>query len=587
MFAASRAALSSHGAVTPTATSWAGSEPAESDTDEDSYDEDPATPDIERPPRAWQAVTSMADGIPPSPQMNPQSESIFWERTNAPPARRRFLPLSLDFGRGNVFWGLQRTRRRSALSQYGSLERLPSRSPSSMRSSQPGPGSALRPVGYRSRGMDRRGESMETLPIVPSPSCGASHHGWSNAFQPSYQAIDELLGSWWRRSFVLVALPVALVLLWCGVPFPASDRHDPDALRANFWFFLFWYFGCYVAVALTFITQLFTLYRLNWWPKSFGAKWSYALFWGLSLCCGVAIYAYNSRGGWAPRTGVRDDQREWELKTEWVLLTFATMAMPALVCLIGLRRSGRQRYRYPVSDTQRTFAAADAKWHIPASYRRYLWFITTLGISLWTFVAGQGYAILFMSTLPHTSAEGTLYVAFWMATVHVLGAAVQWIMNEKVRSRALLFAFKYYYFIVYFIFYRNLFARLRSFDQFAIVQLLSSTWVCAWYPLCMSRGWLRVLNYFNSRPASYKMHVEKVSLYFYLRNTAQHTTMLAFLGWLSILHFGINQPLYPFFAFDDKDPYTYRLTMLGSLAIWASEILSNFVTVTVRALPSR
>lgn len=83
---------------------------------------------------------------------------------------------------------------------------------------------------------------------------------------------------------------------------------------------------------------------------------------------------------------------------------------------------------------------------------------------------------------------------------------------------------------------------------------------------------------------------------FYLRNLAQNTTMLAFLGWVSILHFGTNQresqyvalvfrtvhpplaDLYPFFAFDDKrDPYNYQLTMLGSLAIWGSELLSSFI----------
>jgi hypothetical protein len=81
--------------------------------------------------------------------------------------------------------------------------------------------------------------------------------------------------------------------------------------------------------------------------------------------------------------------------------------------------------------------------------------------------------------------------------------------------------------------------------------------------------------------------------------------MLAFLGWVSILHFGPNQSecsrggwqlikilmatyllishlnpldMYPFFAFADKrDPYNYQLTMLGSLAIWASELMSSFV----------
>ena len=80
------------------------------------------------------------------------------------------------------------------------------------------------------------------------------------------------------------------------------------------------------------------------------------------------------------------------------------------------------------------------------------------------------------------------------------------------------------------------------------------------------------------------MHVKKISLYFYLRTIAQHTTMLAFLGWLSLLHFGINQPLYPFFAFDDDDSYNYRLTIIGSLAIWASEMASNFLTTLVRLL---
>ena len=208
----------------------------------------------------------------------------------------------------------------------------------------------------------------------------------------------------------------------------------------------------------------------------------------------------------------------------------------------------------------------------------------SLGLSLVTLLAGQVYTIVFMRTLPHSGADGTLYVAFWMLTVHILSALVQWIMSEKVRSRALLFAFKFYYFLVYFIFYRNLFARLRSFDQFALVQLLSSTWVCLWYPFCMSQTWLRTLNLSSSRPISHDTHVKKISLYFYLRTVAQHTTMLAFLGWLSLLHFGINQPLYPFFAFDDDDSYNYRLTIIGSLAIWASEMASNFLTTLVRML---
>lgn len=41
--------------------------------------------------------------------------------------------------------------------------------------------------------------------------------------------------------------------------------------------------------------------------------------------------------------------------------------------------------------------------------------------------------------------------------------------------------------------------------------------------------------------------------------------------------------MYPFFAFADKgDPYNYHLTMLGSMAIWASELASSFVARQVR-----
>lgn len=98
--------------------------------------------------------------------------------------------------------------------------------------------------------------------------------------------------------------------------------------------------------------------------------------------------------------------------------------------------------------------------------------------------------------------------------------------------------------MVYFIFYRNLFARLRSFDQFALVQLVSSLWVCIWYPLTMSHTWFQLTNKLISRRVSWEEHQERIALFFYLRNLVQHTTMAAFIGWLSVLHFGINQRAY-------------------------------------------
>lgn len=54
--------------------------------------------------------------------------------------------------------------------------------------------------------------------------------------------------------------------------------------------------------------------------------------------------------------------------------------------------------------------------------------------------------------------------------------------------------------------------------------------------------------------------------------------VVGFLGWLTILHYGPNQQLYPFFAFDSPvDPYTYKLTLVASSVIWASELVSSFL----------
>ncbi|KAJ1029091.1 hypothetical protein NDA18_002719 [Ustilago nuda] len=407
--------------------------------------------------------------------------------------------------------------------------------------------------------------------------------------------------------------------------YPIGDG-DRLIVDANFWFFLIFYYGIYVGVALIYITQLFGLYRLNWWPAALGAKTSYAFFWIGSLVAGWILHELNPLGTetrhgaklhhhhlhqqadsqqrglmsslslpsaaklqqWstmvttsmvdAGKPTIDDADIQWQRKTLWVGLAFATMAMPALVCFIGLRRSGRQTYRHSLTDHQKTFLERQLNRRIPSSYIRFLWFMSTIGLSLFALIAGQGYASVYLSTLPHTGLDGVAYVSFWTLTVNGLALVSHWILEDKVRSRALVFAFKYYYFLVYFIFYRNLFARLRSFDQFALVQLLSSFWVCIWYPLSMSGLCHRIIQYFNPQPRSWEEYVESVGLAFYLRNLAQNTTMLAFLGWVSILHFGSNQSIYPFFAYDNKhDPYNYQLTMLGSLAIWGSELLSSFV----------
>ncbi|KAK0525635.1 hypothetical protein OC842_005446 [Tilletia horrida] len=448
-----------------------------------------------------------------------------------------------------------------------------------------------------------------------SADTGQRRISWTRTlFRPTRDQVERWLDSWLKRWSVLAIIPALVVWIWCAVPFPHSDPDsvgapwgDPKmsawtiasnsrpsaphlptappsapaaAVDANFVFFLLFYYGIYVAVALIYVTQLFSLYRLNWWPAALGARTSYTFFWASTLVVGWAIHRWDPFGTEERHRKHRGegDDIQWQRKTLWVMLAFVAMAMPAVVCLTGLRRSGRQAYRHSLTDMQKTFLERQLTMRIPSSYIRFLWFIASISLALLALLAGQGYASVYLSTLPHTSLEGTAYVTFWMTTVNCMALASHWILEEKVRSRALVFVFKYYYFLVYFIFYRNLFARLRSFDQFALIQLLSSFWVCIWYPFSMSGFCHRIVQYFNPEPKSWEEYVESVGLAFYLRNLAQNTTMLAFLGWVSILHFGNNQQLYPFFAFADKnDPYNYQLTMLGSLAIWASELLSSFV----------
>lgn len=444
---------------------------------------------------------------------------------------------------GNVFWGFHRrssqrapAQTRAAYGAMGSSQARPRRWWGRERTT------ALHPVGYRNIAQET-GESIDAVPSLPQAQARSV---WENAFRPTGGAIESVLDSWPRRNFVLIVVPVILVLVWCAMPFPKSHPHQHHGdkrarVDANFFFFLFWFYGLYVAVALIYITQLFTLYRLNWWPKALGAKTSYAFFWSLSLLCGYLIHRENPLGRRHGEHEVFDDPSvQLQLKIEWVLLAFATMAMPACVCFVGLRRSGRHR----AHGVQRAFAPDTPHARIPSSYRRFLWFVSAMGIALITLLLGQAYATAYLVTLPHTGIDGTFYVVVWMLTVHLLSASTQWLMVEKVRSRTLLFVFKYYYFMVYFIFYRNLFARLRSFDQFALVQLVSSLWVCIWYPLTMSRAWFRLTNKLISRRVSWEEHQERIALFFYLRNLVQHTTMAAFIGWVSVLHFGVNQRAY-------------------------------------------
>lgn len=82
---------------------------------------------------------------------------------------------------------------------------------------------------------------------------------------------------------------------------------------------------------------------------------------------------------------------------------------------------------------------------------------------------------------------------------------------------------------IYFVFYRNLFARLRDPTQYVVLQILTSSWIVIWYPLAMSPPIWRLLGFFGYGK-DYEEHLDSVSQSLYLRNLAENVTMASFLG---------------------------------------------------------
>lgn len=412
---------------------------------------------------------------------------------------------------------------------------------------------------------------------------------------PTAARVSKWTESFYKRACILNILPVALVLIWCSVPIPFDDcdtilcdysddiypivpigGRSGSPTRINFWFFLFWYYGLYNALALFLITKLFSIYALNWYPRILGARVTFVLFWLTSQAIGIIFY-------YVP---IVVDESIF-----WVALTFFTMAMPLVGALLIIHKKRMDRRERGVAGVLllneedpkpfiRWFPTDLPRLRAPASYRRFLWFCTALAIALFALIGGEMYAYLFLSTLPHTPLDAFIYVYSWVGAIYVMDAMTDYILYRKIRSHPLASIFKLYFFMIYFIFYRNLFARLRSVDQFAIVQLGSFLWVCIYYPIAMTKQVHRFLVRFIGVRLTYDEYKEKLGRSFYLRNLAENTTMLGFLCWVNILHFGPNRAAYPYFHMDDRDgsPYNHNRTVIAALVIWTSELTSAYIT---------
>lgn len=334
---------------------------------------------------------------------------------------------------------------------------------------------------------------------------------------PKQGAVRRISAVWYSRWFVLVLMPAALAVAWCAIPFPqypldadddwdghtkpgdAPRRHKTPGhgeakVEVNFWFFTFVYYAFYNLTALIWITKVFNLYSLNWWPSTLGFPLTIALIAILGTCGPIVLYY------------IPDARFLMIHNTVWITWTFCIMAMPVMIasCIL-LTKERHMGLRPSLSETQRIFTSSwwagdddvsdfgrggraygrrrndpyhqhPQLWHdpaqggvdtlgiasdpvppprvpvrlrhrfFPASFVRFVWFCTALFIGLLAYVIGEAYAEVYLRTLPHNSLDTIVYVYGWILTVFLLDGLTGWILGgnqgERVGSYPLSWVFK-------------------------------------------------------------------------------------------------------------------------------------------------
>ncbi|KAI0178844.1 hypothetical protein GGR52DRAFT_578987 [Hypoxylon sp. FL1284] len=464
---------------------------------------------------------------------------------------------------------------------------------------------------------------------------------------PKQTAVKRVVERWWSRWGVLVVLPAALAVGWCAIPFPQyplSPSHErthpqhpkpapesPDhrapghgeaRVQVNFWFFLLVYYGFYNLTALTWITKVFNLYSLNWWPSTLGFPLTVSLIAAVSLAAPIPVYL------------IPEARYMTIHNTAWISWTFVIMAMPVAIAFCILMTHERHlSLRHSLSETQRIFTTSwwtgnaetrsatrnqnrrrglmgrsassfdpDAALQItgqsarqsafmqrrswlPASFVRFVWFCLALFIGLLAYLAGEAYAEIYLRTLPHDSFETVVYVYSWVVTVHLLDALTGWILGgsdgERVGSYPLSWIFKLlgrYFMLTYQTYVRALYARLRSPTQFIWLQAMSSGFLIILTPLSMTQTYHRALWMLGLTGQSYESYQKICTRNVFIRFLAENASMLTFLGSILALHFGPNKHVYPYLAFDDPDElYDFGLTFYASVITWACELAAGIV----------
>ncbi|KAH7027641.1 uncharacterized protein B0I36DRAFT_246866 [Microdochium trichocladiopsis] len=473
-------------------------------------------------------------------------------------------------------------------------------------------------------------------------SCRRLNDVW---ISPRQTAVKRAVDTWWGRWGNLVFLPAGLAIAWCSIPFPQYplDPQDPDHIpgppsdsapspghrapghgearvQVNFWFFLFVYYGFYNLTALIWITKVFNLYSLNWWPSSLGFPLTISLIAAVSILGPIPLYIF-------PETRFLTVHN-----TAWISWTFLIMALPVGIAFWILMTHERHLgLRHSLSETQRIFtsswwtgdtdtmipargsrghlrvdigafdphagfevstdqrgrhrhrpALAERRRWLPASFVRFVWFCLALLVGLFAYLIGEAYAEIYLRTLPHNNFETIAYVYSWIVTVHLLDMLTGWILgaseDERVGSYPLSWIFKLYFMLTYQTYVRALYARLRSPEQFIWLQALSSGFLIILTPIQMTPLFHRILCLLGLTGQSYGSYLKLQTRNVFIRFLAENVSMITFLGSILVLHYGPNKDVYPYFAFDGTDKYyDFDLTMTASVITWACELVAGIV----------
>lgn len=146
-----------------------------------------------------------------------------------------------------------------------------------------------------------------------------------------------------------------------------------------------------------------------------------------------------------------------------------------------------------------------------------------------------------------------------------------------------------YFLLTYQTYVRALYARLRSPQQFILLQVLSSSLLIFLAPLTISKPFHYIISILSINGQTLHEYQKFCARNIFLRSAAENVSMLAFLGSILVLHYGGNKDVYPYFAFDRQtgdeelgpiaggEAYDFGLTFYASIVTWACEIVAAWV----------